>query len=674
MSDDLYFEPPSRLQLVDKLVHLLRFTNTFLILSGSSGAGVSTIIKQLQHLSNEDNTCILLLNIEQTTNVSMLHQLLNNAIDERVQPSEGSGEDPLIQLHQKIENLKNQQLKFLILIDNADFMKGDAIDSLVNLQEANQGSMAIVIGGSEKIASLASGLVTNDNFSGNLHTEILSPFTQLETEEFIQLRFVRGGDFSKKQLADIYKKSLGYPGRTTKLTTEIIQSGKVKFNQKALFLPIPHMIGIGLLLTGISGVSLWQYSSEDPLIVNSELSQDSQELPLVITDVDDAPIGLDTAPPDFNQQASNQNLENQEFSSIEDSDQSLSSIKVIKAELDEHRTATESLENQISSLTDKIKAQESLLDNVSVESGDTIAQSDNSLTYQVPDSIDTSNKKLQHLDTISVSDTVQLASTDLTAEFSDGSDKLSETLNVKRQSMDKKALLAVEKLPAISTADNIIDSAQDPILSGVKVANKESHTGLEENTDAVTAQKISQRLDQLALLLKQNINPKLLVQPSAKVTTQAGVEVQESSFTGREADPVIMVTADLDNTVIIASTASSDTARLVQSQPIATNLAPKVGNWSGASAIKKWPSSGFTLQILAAKSEASVIKFLKSAASSQKMYHFETMVKNQPWNVIVYGQYSSRAAAHAAISKLPIKLRRLKPWVKSIKSVKNSIK
>ncbi|OUS32637.1 hypothetical protein A9R01_10920 ['Osedax' symbiont bacterium Rs2_46_30_T18] len=80
------------------------------------------------------------------------------------------------------------------------------------------------------------------------------------------------------------------------------------------------------------------------------------------------------------------------------------------------------------------------------------------------------------------------------------------------------------------------------------------------------------------------------------------------------------------------------------------------------------------MQLLGARSEASVVNFLNKMPNSQHMYYYQTKLKNRPWNVVIYGQYQSRSAAKTAIAKLPAKLRKLNPWIKSIASVQKSIK
>ena len=123
MSDNLYFEPPSRLQLVDKLVHLLRFSNVFMVVVGPMGAGVSTTIDQLYRQIGEDDVYILSLNLKNRTNLQSLLKLLNSAMDQLLAPVENEDSDLFSVLHGKIEALAKLQRKLLITIDNAGSAK-----------------------------------------------------------------------------------------------------------------------------------------------------------------------------------------------------------------------------------------------------------------------------------------------------------------------------------------------------------------------------------------------------------------------------------------------------------------------------------------------------------------------------------------------------------------------
>ena len=87
-----------------------------------------------------------------------------------------------------------------------------------------------------------------------------------------------------------------------------------------------------------------------------------------------------------------------------------------------------------------------------------------------------------------------------------------------------------------------------------------------------------------------------------------------------------------------------------------------------------WPDNGFTLQVLGARSEESVIRFIQSQAQPQRFYRFVTIHQGAPWHVVVYGQYPTRQAATEAVRSLPAELRDRNPWARTISSVKEDIR
>lgn len=95
---------------------------------------------------------------------------------------------------------------------------------------------------------------------------------------------------------------------------------------------------------------------------------------------------------------------------------------------------------------------------------------------------------------------------------------------------------------------------------------------------------------------------------------------------------------------------------------------------SRADELLKWPDSGYTLQLLAARAEESVEQFLKAQSNPERFYYFKTTYKNAPWHVVVYGQFADRAAAMNAVKTLPAELRKLRPWARSVAGVKSDIR
>ena len=95
--------------------------------------------------------------------------------------------------------------------------------------------------------------------------------------------------------------------------------------------------------------------------------------------------------------------------------------------------------------------------------------------------------------------------------------------------------------------------------------------------------------------------------------------------------------------------------------------------WLREDELLSWPEQGYTLQVMGARSEASVRDFIQGQAQPQRFYYFRTVFKGAPWHVVVYGQYADRGAATNAVAGLPEALRKLRPWARSIAGVKADI-
>ena len=642
MSDNLYFEPPSRLQLVDKLAHLLRFSNTLLVLAGPSGAGVTTVADQLHSQAVEDSVYILSLNLTASTNLNNLLKLLNDAMDELVNPQDSADQDGLSLLHKKIDTLAKLQRKLLVSIDNADFLSDEASESLVNLLSANQGKVAVTLAGSENLVVRARELVEAQGLIDSLHVEILSPFNRLETEEFIQLRFLRGNDFSKKQLSEIYLNSQGYPGRITLMTSQMIKSGKIKLNGKNNILPVPHIIGIAVLLTAITGGLLWQSSSDETL---SDESLDT--------------AGISTQPLPLN--------------------------IAQEAELPSDKQAQQ-LEIEIAELSEKIKAQEQLIEKAKEDTAE-------ASLLDLQESDDTA-AIIEEGSELAEQQTQSTRGTDI--ELIDQIETPIEVLANAEGDQQKadvsttQAPLAVEEPPIDNAEKNQASKEQGKNLSPNNVAIIEPAKNANEVIEALKqiepvtdntkpVLSIEKQLAQISEDLKKNIDPALLQPQSTSESLANAVIIQDITVSKQPKQQPVKPVAE----VIVVDAVKPEPAKKplkpsskkpVANKPIEQVTDASAQKWLSHNAISNWPSSGYTLQLLGARSQSSAIRFLQSMPNSEKMHYYQTELKNKAWNVIIYGQYPNRAAATAAIAKLPKALRELKPWPKAIKSVKNSIK
>lgn len=655
MSDNLYFEPPSRLQLVDKLAHLLRFSNTLLVLAGPSGAGVTTVTEQLHSQAVEDDVYILSLNLAASTNLNNLLKLLNDAMDELVNPQDPVDQDGLSLLHKKIETLSKLQRKLLISIDNADFLSDEASESLVNLLSANQGKIAVTLAGNESLVTRTRGLVEAQGITESLHVEILSPFNRLETEEFIQLRFLRGNDFSSKQLSEIYLNSEGYPGRITLMTSQMIKSGKITLNGKNSILPVPHIIGIAVLLTAITAGLMWQSNSEEVL---EEALVDEQAESLAGTTSQALVLDI-------------------EQESIVPSN-----------------TQAQQLENEIAELSERIKAQEQLIEqakedsaSVNVDDLQTAGTSDNS--NQELDQQDTAirNTDIELIDQIDDSISVAVTPQESLESLQETIEQplIDDVLSEEKREQAKTALMIETK------EEKLAESSKATIETAKNANDVIAETNNQTVSDSIQSEPekavpIAQQLALLTNTLKKNIDPKMLQVPVESETTINAVVIEDlrddkQPKKAREVSVVeeVVVTAEKPKVTVEALEPMTKKVIAKSKPPVQPKLVSKAidasaQKWLSHEAILSWPATGYTLQLLGARSQSSAIRFLQDMPNSQKMYYYKTMLKNKDWNVIIYGQYANRAAATAAIAKLPKALRELKPWPKAIKSVKNSLR
>ncbi|MFB9218081.1 SPOR domain-containing protein [Vibrio sinaloensis] len=82
---------------------------------------------------------------------------------------------------------------------------------------------------------------------------------------------------------------------------------------------------------------------------------------------------------------------------------------------------------------------------------------------------------------------------------------------------------------------------------------------------------------------------------------------------------------------------------------------------------------GFTIQVVAVGSQTKVDQFArKLPRGEQPIWENYKLVNGTKWYTVLYGDYATRTDAKQAISELPAEFQSLKPFVKSIDSIKNS--
>lgn len=86
-------------------------------------------------------------------------------------------------------------------------------------------------------------------------------------------------------------------------------------------------------------------------------------------------------------------------------------------------------------------------------------------------------------------------------------------------------------------------------------------------------------------------------------------------------------------------------------------------------------SSTFVIQLFGSHSKKSAMLFAKTYSSSKtKLSIFRTQHQGKPWHVVIAGPYANRTIATRQSNYFPEKIRKQKPWIRSIVPVQNLIK
>ena len=86
------------------------------------------------------------------------------------------------------------------------------------------------------------------------------------------------------------------------------------------------------------------------------------------------------------------------------------------------------------------------------------------------------------------------------------------------------------------------------------------------------------------------------------------------------------------------------------------------------------PGKLYSLQLLGSRSEKSVLQFIhENKLDPDRCAYYRGSFKGADWYVLMYGVFPSRTAALAARDRLPARIRKDKPWPRSLTSVQEAI-
>ena len=85
-------------------------------------------------------------------------------------------------------------------------------------------------------------------------------------------------------------------------------------------------------------------------------------------------------------------------------------------------------------------------------------------------------------------------------------------------------------------------------------------------------------------------------------------------------------------------------------------------------------SDKYVLQLVSAIKKQTIVNYLAFFGDTRDLIiEFTASIDGQKRYILLYGPFDNRDLAYAQIEKLPQKARQIKPWVRTIKSIKNLV-
>lgn len=278
-----FYEPPSRLQLVDKLLHLIRFSDFLLVVTGLSGSGKSSLLKEV---APQSDNMLQVLSVRPAAQMDS-HRLLSELVGQLPDIlSDIQGEAA------RLESLKDQVIaadqlgqRQLILVDDAQWLTDGALAMLFDFMAMCQKvkvSPQIVLLGLPELAERIEQKKLPQQLDGRVHFLKLEPFTEQECREYLSIFHPKVLQSPERAIKKLILESEGSPGSIERLVRgqRIIQKKLSAGPVKGFPLPLPHLLGIGSILLAVTGLAAWQFMpvSSTPVVE----TEDRVSVPLSI--------------------------------------------------------------------------------------------------------------------------------------------------------------------------------------------------------------------------------------------------------------------------------------------------------------------------------------------------------------------------------------------------------
>ena len=275
--DRFIYLDAERLQRLNMLEHLTRYSELLLIISGPKGIGKTSL---LQHflLNTDEDTLVSQVNANPMMDANTLLQAIATGFGLRL-----PNDDPVAlqdALYRHIAMLHHQQKIPLLLIDDAHVLPQDALETLFNLAdaEASDGNLLrIILFSDPQIETMLQSPAIRGLRERVTHSMSIPPLNEEQTVGYIRHRLHVAGlqgalPFSDKELHKIFHNSGGIPARINECAHLILNGDRLDqavrdFHAPKLNFRLKLKFPTFKLPTGLARFKRWQIAASVMAVV-----------------------------------------------------------------------------------------------------------------------------------------------------------------------------------------------------------------------------------------------------------------------------------------------------------------------------------------------------------------------------------------------------------------------
>ena len=226
VDDSFFFSDPGLIKRLDQLQHLTQFGGMVLIVEGESGSGKTTMLRQLITRASSGWKVCHLQPADIGEPLALIRQLaLHFGLNESADPYEL--QRLLADYCQVIEQTSQVPV---VIVDDADQVTPAVFEQLLHLGASPAETvkyLRILLFGAPGLAVRVAEAVHYDGVSSLIHTLVIHPFDEAQTDAYVMYRLAVAGysgesPFSPMEIRAIHKSAAGLPARINKLAHQTL--------------------------------------------------------------------------------------------------------------------------------------------------------------------------------------------------------------------------------------------------------------------------------------------------------------------------------------------------------------------------------------------------------------------------------------------------------------------